>query len=174
MAHCIGRRIFLVAALLVAPPAFAQSDDQPPPPEGPPPGQEMQGQEMQPPPMQAPIPPGRSPRGGGGTPCSVRSGNCPSLSRRAARWRTDCSVSDVPSWCAVADVQDDAGLKGWQNGRDAARLWTATRIWPAARLRSAARIWSASAWRSAAAGLRATTATGLRTDAAIQLHATSA
>ena len=49
MAHRIAHWIFLVATVLFATAAFAQSDSQPPPVEGPPPGQEMQGpgQEMQ-------------------------------------------------------------------------------------------------------------------------------
>ena len=43
MAHRIAHWIFLVATVLFATAALAQSDSQPPPVEGPPPGQEMQG-----------------------------------------------------------------------------------------------------------------------------------
>ncbi len=68
MAHRIAHWIFLVATVLFATAALAQSDSQPPPVEGPPPGQEMQGpgQEMQGQEMQPPVESGRPPRGGGG------------------------------------------------------------------------------------------------------------
>src|SRR5271170_2656211 len=59
MAHRIAHWTFLVAALLVAPGAFAQSDNEPPPPGAMPPGGEQ-------PPMQPPMQGGRPPRGGGG------------------------------------------------------------------------------------------------------------
>lgn len=75
--HRIADWILVIATLLVAPAAFAQSDNQPPPPDGPPPGQEMQGGEMQQPPMQ----PGGRRGGGRGEGGGLRSACGPEIAR---------------------------------------------------------------------------------------------
>jgi len=77
MAHRIAHWILVVATLLVAPAAFAQSDNQPPPPDGPP-GQDMQGDDMQQPPMQ---PSGRRGGGGGGGGGGLRAACGPEIAR---------------------------------------------------------------------------------------------
>ena len=117
MAHRIAHWIFLVATVLFATAAFAQSDSQPPPVEGPPPGQEMQGQRCKEGEMQPPVEFRPTAARWRRTPRRLRSGNCSPLRWGTAWRRPDHSMSYVPARCAVANVPRHVGLKKrWRNG----------------------------------------------------------